>query len=511
MDENIGGWLSKRAFLDPKMESFIDVASGRRFTFQESNKRANRIANVAIELGLKKGDRVGILMMNGPEYFECFFGLAKVGLVVVPLNWRLTVPELTFILKDSGVSLLIYGAEFAGAAKELSNKADEDTDIRHWLEVDRAGQGASAAHDYDELLSTASEAEPKIAASGDDLLYVMYTSGTTGLPKGVMHSHNTQAGSASATWNMMDAHYGDRMLAMLPFFHVGALLAVIGGAYRGYSQVVMRAFDPVLFWEILSTEKITFSGAVPAMLNAMLQIPASQTTDVSKLRFLISGGAPVPVNLMKRYTALGVEVVQVYGMTENCGLICALGSHDAIEKVGSTGKSFFHIEIRAVDEQGNDVPPNVPGELVSSGPQNMLGYWNRPEATADTLKNGWLHSGDMATIDEEGFVTICDRIKDMVISGGENIYPAELENVILAHENVVEVAVIGQENEQWGEIPVAIVVAKGDLCAQDVIRYCDGKLARFKIPKHVEFVDEIPRNPTGKVLKHILRERFPGP
>ncbi len=218
----------------------------------------------------------------------------------------------------------------------------------------------------------------------------------------------------------------------------------------------------------------------------------------------------MPVSLIKQYNALGIDIVQVYGMTENCGLVCALDGADAVARVGSTGKAFFHIDRKTVGEDGSELPPDTPGELISSGPHNMIGYWNRPEATAETLRYGWLHSGDVATMDAEGYITICDRIKDMIISGGENIYSAEVENVILSHDRVVEVAVIGQKNEQWGEIPLAVVV-KGAIDAQQLLDYCEGKLAHFKIPKRVEFVNEIPRNPTGKALKAQLRERFAAP
>lgn len=289
MKENIGAWLTKRAFLNPGMEAFVDLASGRRFTFADINKRSNRVADTALRAGLNPGDRVGILMMNGPEYCEALFGLAKVGIVVVPLNWRLTVPELTFILKDSGVSLLLYGSEFAETAKSLSELETGATNIKLWMELNRGGKGAPAAVDYDEAIAAASDREPEIVGSHNDLLHIMYTSGTTGLPKGVMHSHDTQAGSARATWMTLDALHGDRMLTMLPMFHAGALFKVIGAVYRGYSLAMMKSFDPVQFWEVLTTEHITTSGAVPAMLNAMMQVPAAQTTDTSRLRYLMSG------------------------------------------------------------------------------------------------------------------------------------------------------------------------------------------------------------------------------
>lgn len=511
MQENIGTYLAMRARLDPEQEAFVELAGDRRFNYQALNMRANQAANMATRLGIQKGDRVGVLMMNGVEYIDLFFGLAKIGIVVVPLNWRLTIAELEFILSDSGVSVLVYGAEFATMARELSQLAEGATALNTWIELGSSGEGAVNAKDYDVELALSSTSEPLINGGDEDLLYIMYTSGTTSLPKGVMHTHATQAGAAMATALTFDAEHGERMLITLPFFHVGALFSVVGSITRGFTLVSMRVFDPVVFWQTIEAEKINFSVAVPAMLIALLQTDLACSTDLTSLRYLGAGAAPVPVSLIGRYKdELNVDIVQGYGMTENCGLVCILDRPNAHLKAGSTGKAMFHMEIKIVDEQGVELPRNTPGELVSRGRHNMVGYWNRPDATAETLKDGWLWSGDIAVMDDDGYITISDRKKDMIISGGENICPAEVENVIISHANVIEVAVIGQNNEQWGEIPVAIVVADSTLEASDLIEFCDGKLARFKIPKRVEFIDTLPRNPTGKILKVKLRERFPG-
>jgi acyl-CoA synthetase (AMP-forming)/AMP-acid ligase II len=448
--------------------------------------------------------------MNSVEFLESFFAIAKLGAVCVPLNWRLVPDELAFILKDSGANVLLYGEEFANAIADLHARGPQGTELREWLCV--GAECADFAQRYDDLVDSAAPDEPAIAAHGDDELYIMYTSGTTGLPKGAVHTHET-ALWASMTINMTaDTRYADRYLVSLPFFHVGALTPITGNVHRGLTNVVVRAFDPGETWELIGSEKITAMLAVPAMLNFMLQVPQKDTADYSTLRWCMSGAAPVPVSLIEAYAELGIEIHQVYGLTETCGPACLISPEDALAKAGSTGKAFFHTEVRVVGPDGKDVSPGEVGEVIIAGRHIMKGYWNRPEATAEAIRDGWLYSGDLAAIDKEGFVYIQDRKKDMIISGGENIYPAEIENVILAHPGVREVAVIGQPSDKWGESPLAVVVRSDPgLAAQDVRAHCDGKLARFKQPRAVEFVDEIPRNPTGKVLKRLLRERFPGP
>jgi acyl-CoA synthetase (AMP-forming)/AMP-acid ligase II len=270
-------------------------------------------------------------------------------------------------------------------------------------------------------------------------------------------------------------------------------------------------FDPVRIWELIGEENVSTMLAVPAMLNFMLQIPGHENFDTSTLRWIMSGAAPVPVTLIEAYQKLGVEIHQVYGLTESCGPGCIIGPDDAMARAGSTGRAYFHTDVKVIDEAGNECEPNVPGEVLIRGKHNMKEYWNRPEATAETLRDGWLYTGDIAIKDDDGFVYIQDRVKDMVISGGENVYPAEIENVILSHPKVKEVGVIGQPSAKWGESPFAVVVCEDGLTEADVLEHCRGKLANYKMPKGVGFTKEIPRNPTGKMLKRLLREEFPGP
>ena len=510
MGNNIGLLLAKRAFLQPDAEALVDTGTNRRFTFRELNERANRCAHAFTELGVHKGDRVALLMMNSTEFLESFFALAKLGAIVVPLNWRLVPDELEFILKDAGASLVIAGEEFAEQVTELHARGAA-TDVTTWVHVGAAEGRPSFALDYTTVVSGRSHDEPVIGAFDADLLYIMYTSGTTGLPKGVMHSHDTQLWSVLTIAATADFRLGDRYINPMPMFHVGALTPVLTCTYKGVTHILMRTFDPARAWEIIDSERVNTGLMVPAMLGFMRQIHDPVKHKHKDLRWVMSGAAPVPVSLIEAYVELGVEIHQVYGSTETCGPACLTSPEYAIVKAGSTGKAFFHTDVRVVDPDGGDCAPGEPGEVLVRGPHIMVGYWNRPEATAETLVDGWLHTGDVAVMDAEGFVTIQDRIKDMIISGGENVYPAEIENVILGLAGVGEVAVIGLPSEKWGETPLAVVVRTDpNLTAADVLAHCNGKLARFKMPTAVEFVAVIPRNATGKALKRELRVQYPG-
>jgi O-succinylbenzoate-CoA ligase len=508
---NIGNLLTRRAALNPEREAYVDGNSGVRLTFRELNLRSNQLANQLLLMGIKKGERVALALMNSAEFIESYIAIAKIGGVVVPLNWRLVADELEFIIKDSGTRTLIYGEEFLDVITALHGRGDR-TDVRDWLQVGASMGLAEFAQDYSIFREQGVTEEPKENASGDDLLYIMYTSGTTGLPKGVVHSHTTSFWALLTFAASCDLRESDRYLAALPLFHVGSLIPITLNLYRGVTSIVMREFDPLNAWQLIADEKVTTSLLVPAMLNFMIQVPF-QGLNYESIRWIQSGASPLPVSLIQGYADLGIEIHQIYGLTETCGPACVISAEHALKKVGSTGKAFFHSDVRVVDEQGEDCVPDAQGEVWVRGGHVMLRYWNRPDATSETItQDGWLRTGDIATVDEEGFVYIQDRIKDMIISGGENVYPAEIENVVLTHPFVSEVAVIGQPSERWGESPLAVVV-KGDqgLSEENVLAHCDGKLARFKLPKAAVFIDELPRNANGKVLKRVLREQFPGP
>lgn len=511
MQNNLGLLLAKRAFLNPDTEAYVDDHSDLRLSFAELNARANQLANSLLADGLVKGERVGLLLMNSAAFMEAYFALAKIGAVVVPLNWRLVADELEFILKDSGTARLLFDDAFVDVVAELHSRG-ERTDVARWLQVTEGSEVAFFAEDYAAYRDRGAVSEPPVGGCDEDMLYIMYTSGTTGLPKGVVHSHNT------AIWAVLtigaDPNYqdGDRYLACLPMFHVGALTPLAVNVYKGTTSVVMRSFDPVRAWELIQAEQVTTGLAVPAMLNFMVQVPNFERFDYSSLRWMMTGAAPVPAALIQQYADMGIEVRQVYGLTESCGPACVMDGTNALRKPSSTGRAFFHTDVRVVNEQGEACAPGEAGEVLVRGAHIMVEYWNRPDATAETLIDGWLHTGDVAIMDEDGFVSIQDRIKDMIISGGENVYPAEIEAVLMAHPDISEAAVIGQASEKWGESPFAIVVkTREELSEAEVLDYCRGKLAGYKQPRGAVFIAEIPRNPSGKILKRLLREQFPGP
>jgi O-succinylbenzoate-CoA ligase len=506
MPVNIGNLLTRRAHLEPDKEGLVETATGRRLTYAELNKGSNRVANGLRALGVAPAQRVGLLLMNSTEFVESFFAVGKIGGAVVPLNWRLVADELEFILHDSGTTVLIFGSEFADVAAELRGRGDA-TPVRHWIQV--GGEPADGVVAYADWVAGEADDEPEPVGSDDDLLFIMYTSGTTGLPKGVMHTHDTVMWAILTIMATSDFRTEDRYLNTLPMFHVGALAPMLCTLYRGVTLVVVRAFDPNDAWKQIGDERISTTLMVPAMLQFMLAVYDADRHDGSGLRWVMSGAAPVPLELIKVYESMGIEIHQVYGLTESCGPACLITGEDALARAGSTGKSFFHTEVKVVREDGSTCDPDEKGEVLVRGPHIMVGYWNRPDATAETVVDGWLHTGDVATMDADGFVTIVDRTKDMLISGGENVYPAEIENVLLGHPGIADAGVIGVPSDKWGESPLAVIVrSDAAVTADDVIAFCKGKLAPYKTVKAVEFVDEIPRNPSGKILKRELRERF---
>ena len=412
-------------------------------------------------------------------------------------------------MKDAGAVALVAGSEFDASVNELQSRGSR-TDVKHWIRVGAADTAPSFATVFDSLVDTQKTDEPVVTASNDDLLYIMYTSGTTGLPKGVMHTHNTQMAALITLNATSDFCIGDRYLNPMPLFHVGALTPAIVIAYRGLAHVLMRAFDPNAIWQLVKQERINNALLVPAMLGACRMVFDPAVHDHSTLRWFLSGAAPVPKALIEAYQEMGIDIHQVYGLTETCGPACVTTPEDAIRKAGSTGKAFFHTDVKVVRPDGSVCDTEEAGEVLVRGDHIMTGYWNRPDATAESIKDGWLYTGDIATVDDEGFIWIQDRLKDMIISGGENVYPAEIENIILGHPGVADVAVIGVPSDKWGETGLAVVVKKdAALTESDIIAHCDGKLARFKMPSGIRFVDVIPRNASGKALKRDLRIQFP--
>ena len=505
METNIGLFLAKRARLEPNKIGLI--FEGREITYREWNERANRAANAFTSLGVRSGDRVGLLMMNSPEFLECFFGLARIGAIVVPLNWRLAPPEIAFIARDAGISVLAYGSEFAPTADTVRG----DLAVKACIAV--GGEAPAGDHSYASLLQEASADQLPAQGAGDDPLVIMFTSGTTGRQKGAVLTHNNLFYDSCTVSHSLDWRTGDRVLVALPLFHIGALIYTVIDVHVGSTTVLMKAFDPGAYLRTVQEYKLTSLLAVPAMLNFMLQVPTFKDFDLSSVRCVLCGAAPVPVPLIQAWAQRGIAIQQVYGLTECAGGAAVLGPERAIEKVGSTGLPMFHTDIRVVNDQGGDTQPGEVGDIVIRGPHVMREYWNNPQATAETVIDGWLHTGDIGQFDEEGYLYIVERKKDMIISGGENIYPAEIESVLTSLAQVAEVAVIGVPNKDWGEAVCAVARLKEgqSLTLGEVVVHCAGKLGKYKIPKKLFITDQpLPRSPTGKLLKRVLREQVAG-
>jgi fatty-acyl-CoA synthase len=499
----IGSWLVKRELLTPAKEAVVD--GEKRLSYRELNRRVNRLANALQGLGLQNGDRIAVLSYNRVEFLEIIMAAAKLGLILVPLNWRLTAPELAFILNDSTAATLFFDADLI----ELVKGFKAQTFQKHYIVI--GDQKISDAHKYEAMLSDQSKREP-----APDLIpdlntphIIMYTAGTTGQPKGAILSQG------ASFWNVLNLNLPldftsqDRNLVVLPMFHIGGIgLFTLPMLYDGGTVVIQRTFDPLTTLALLKEEKISLFFGVPAIFLALIQHPEFKAEAFESVRVVMSGGAPLPVSLVEQYQAAGIVLQQGFGMSEAAPSIATLEKGLALDKAGSIGKAVFHLDARIVDDEFNDLPAGDVGELVIRGPNLLQGYWNRPAATRDAFSDGWFHTGDLARMDPDGCLYIVDRKKDMFISGGENVYPAEVENVIYELPQIAETAVIGVRDKTWGEVGRAVVVLKAgqDLTAEAIIAHLQGRLARYKIPKQVVFLKQLPRNAAGKVLKNVLRE-----
>jgi len=500
-------WISHHAGRRPEKLAIHDLATGRKLTYAALDLRARLLARHLETLGLKKGDRVAILAPNCPEFFEVQFAAGKTGLVMLPLNWRLAVPELQYIMGDARPSVLVHDASFRDQALALKAACG----IGHLIEIDTARPDSP----YERALADASGEPGILPLTHDDMITIMYTSGTTGHPKGAVITHGMNF------WNCVNLgvpaliNPNTVQLVVLPLFHTGGLNCYANPVlHAGGTILIMRAFDPAEALRHIGDPSlgITHFFGVPAPYQFMMQHPAFPVTDLSRLQIAGVGGAPCALAILEGWAARGVPLVQGYGMTETSPSATMLDASDAVRKVGSAGKALLHTEVRIVDEAGSDVARGQIGELWTRGPNITPGYWNKPEATKNSFVGGWLRTGDAARADDEGFIYIVDRWKDMYISGGENVYPAEVENVIFQLPAVADAAVIGVPSDRWGEVGKAVVVVKPgmEISAEAVIGHCVPRLAKFKVPQSVEFVEALPRNATGKVLKRDLRLQFVG-
>jgi fatty-acyl-CoA synthase len=498
----IGRVLSQRAFITPEREAMI--VGDRTLTFDRLNKRTNQLANTLLGHGVNPGDRIGLLMFNGNEFIETYFAAAKIGAVLVPLNIRLAPPELDYILNDCQVSYFIFGHAFEEKVTEMAYP----NRVRY-----RVSTGASSLADtmnYETLIQDASEDEPRVHVEENDLHVIMYTSGTTGHPKGAMLTHGAMYSAGLDMQIGLHFQYPDRCLLLVPFFHSGAITPFLGHVIRGICTFVMETFDPPAALRLIEEKRIKHMVGVTTIMKMILQVPDLDSYDLKSWKMAFLPGSPLSYSLIKEaYDRLGVLCQNLWGLTELCGPGSLMNEEDILSKPESAGKPYFNVDIRIVDAEGRDVPAGEIGEILARGPNMMLGYWNRPEATQETIRDGWLYTGDSGKFDEEGYLYVIDRIKDMIISGGENVYPAEVEKVIQELPGAEDVSVIGRPDEKWGEVPIAFIEKSSGPrpTAEEIIRHCRSKLAGYKVPKAIEFIDELPRTPSGKVLKRDLRAR----
>jgi fatty-acyl-CoA synthase len=501
LDINIGWFLTKRAILSPEKEGL--VCDEQRFTYKELNQRANRLANMMLKMGIRKGDRIALLALNVPEYYDLLFGLGKIGAILVPINYRLAGPEMSYIIKDSEARAFVFGEEYTDIVDSFRN----DLPTKDLICISK--DAPSWAWSYEKLVAESSDEEPALAGSDDDTLTILYTSGTTGRPKGSELTHANYFWT-SVTMITTLGETGDRTLVALPLFHIGALGGIPLFVHMGLTAILLRSFDAKRFLELIPNEKVTGMGVVPQVLQFLKLIPEFSKDMFATVKIILVYAAPVPVPLLKEYAEAGIEVRQLYGMTECTGPATVLDSENAIAKAGSCGLPMFHTEIKVVREDGAEVEPEDMGEVLIRSKNVMKGYWNNPEETDKTIVDGWLHSGDIAKKDKDGFLYIMDRKKDMIISGGENIYPAEIEEYLMDHPKIADVGVIGYPHQKWGEAVKAVVVLKsGEQMTEDELKeWCKGKIAKYKTPKSVVFTDALPRTPTGKILKRELRTKF---
>ena len=495
-------WIANHALRRPESLAAIDLGSGRRFTYAQFHERIGRLASVLCDkYGVKRGDRVAVFAPNTTETFEVQFAAARLGAIFVPLNWRLAVPELRAILSDCAPVVLIHDAEFADRAEAFTG-----------MRLCAFGGPGSV---YEQALAAAAPLAVCETVLLTDISTILYTSGTTGVPKGVIITH------AINLWNTVNGcnDYGlnreSVFLGVLPLFHTGGLNVWANPAFHyGAAVIIMRAFDPGEALRLIDDPAlgITHMFGVPAIFQFMGAHPSFATTDLSRLVGVGVGGAPTPLTILNAWAERGVLLQQAFGMTETSPLVLILDKEDATRKIGSACKPVMHGQIKIVREDGADAGDDEIGELWVRGEHITPGYWQKPDITAAAFTDGWLHTGDAARRDSDGFYYIVDRWKDMYISGGENVYPAEVENVLYQIPAVAEACVIGVANERWGEVGRAVVVVKPDmsLSEDDVIAHCAANLARYKLPHSVVFTDALPRNATGKVHKPTLRTLFGG-
>jgi fatty-acyl-CoA synthase len=492
--------IAHHAMRQPDSLAAVDLATGRRHSYRWFDDRISRLAGSFRGAGIAAAERIAVLAPNTTDTFEVQFACGRIGAIFVPLNWRLANPELQVILGDCAPAMLVYDPEFAARAEELAVACG----VRHLV---------SLGPMFERKALEGPILQQPVAATLDDISTILYTSGTTGRPKGAIITHAMNFWNSVHSFMLAKVQRSTVFLGLLPLFHTGGLNVFSYPVFQaGGTVIIMRSFDPGEALRLIGDPSagITHLFGVPANYQFMAAHKQFEETDVSRLVFAGVGGAPTPDTILQTWQARGALLQQGYGMTETSPLVLVLDKEDAVRKAGSAGKPALNMEMRVVSEDGTNAPAGSIGELWVKGPNITKGYWQQPEVTAASFTDGWLHTGDAALVDDEGYYFIVDRWKDMYISGGENVYPAEVENVLYENDSIAEAAVIGVADARWGQVGRAVVVVQAGcaLTEDAVVAHCARNLARYKLPHSVVFTDALPRNATGKVHKPTLRKAF---
>lgn len=489
------------------------VLGDRILSFGQVQAQSNQLANAMLDSGLEKGERFAFLAKNSIETVIAYMAGSTAGLIPIPLNWRLAPSEWEYIIDDARPGLLFSEGEFRAGIDNIRGNLDS---VRQYVSI--GGSTSRDWSDFDAFHKHRSTLRPTTAIDEDDVFYQMYTSGTTGHPKGAILTHHSVLSNTMQTMPYFSAMLGPgrRTLVVMPMFHAGAASFVVGSIASGSTMVIHRDFSPERVADALSRRDINAVNLVPAMIQAMLtQVPDLQARDFSNLDVIIYGASPIAEDTLRRaMEVFDCDFFQGFGQTESSAVMTFLTAEDhrrALEHkpelLLSAGREILGTTVRIVDGEDRELPRGTSGEIVMRGPQMMKAYWNLPRESAETLRNGWLHTGDVGMLDEDGYLFVQDRIKDMIVSGGENVYPREVENVLFEHPSISDAAVIGLPDEKYGEAVTAVIVLQqgASLETSDIIDFCRGKIGGYKIPRHIRVVNELPRNPSGKVLKRELR------
>jgi fatty-acyl-CoA synthase len=494
-------WIAKWACYSPNKIAVKEYETGRTLTYAALNRLGNRLSwHFQRVYGVGKGDRLALLAENCLEYIILFAAAQKTGCILVPMNYRLSASEIDYLLSNAEPTLVIGEAKFQHLLDGAPSMAS----------IPQAWTFEALADFCDPMVETEADAEfPITPVTENDPVFILYTSGTTGFPKGALYTHKMLFWNSINTAMSLIVNSESRTVNVMPPFHTGGWnVLTTPFLHHGAFTILMRKFDPEAVLQVLQEEKMSLFMGVPTMLRMLTEVPSFPKASFPTLHYIIVGGEPMPIPLIEVWHDKQVPIRQGYGMTEVGPNLTSLHQDDAISKKGSIGRPNFYVQIRITDEQGRDVQQGEAGELLLRGPMVTPGYWRNPEASAKAITDGWLHTGDMVRMDNQGYIYVVDRIKNMYISGGENVYPAEIERVLLSHEDVSEAAVIGMPDEQWGETGHAFVVLKemADMDAEGLQRYCAEKLARYKIPKKITFVSGLPKNDTGKINRMTLKQ-----